>query len=133
MLEAGLVNLLITDATVSAIIGNRCYPVCVPETAVWPCLSYSVITSTCQYSLENSVITTKRIQLDGWSDSYLVAKQTIDAVRNVLSGFQGTLNDGTIITGAFEIMGMDLYEEYARKYRVLSEYEINFVAAFTPE
>lgn len=133
MLEAGLYSLLTSDAALSGLIGTRLFPVVVnehdmPVNAGDPsCASYQVITGSTVYSLEPKQFSERRVQFDAWAVQYADAKAIQQAIRNVLSGFSGTLTDGTRVLSALLENEIDNFEDDSRVCRVMSEYRIRFV------
>ena len=132
MLEAGIQQLVVADATVNSLIGTRFYPVLVPENPTYPCATFQLISDVAGYSMSyEKGMEMKRIQVDSWSGgvegaSYLAAKNTDIAIRNVLELYRGTLPDGTIVGGIFVANSLDTYEQDARCYRTTTDYLVNY-------
>ncbi len=135
MFEAGLYSLLTADATVSGLIGTRLFPVVVNEhdMPVNPgdpsCASYQVVAGDTTYTLEPKQTTERRVQFDAWAVEYSDAKSIVRAIRNVLSGYSGTLQDGTRVLTSVELNEIDDFGSNFRVWRVMSEYRITFVEA----
>jgi hypothetical protein len=126
MVEEGITSLLLADATLSGLIGTRIYPVLVPSDPVYPLLTYQVVTSKREYTLSNAVTKQKCIQFDCWGSTYSDSKQVQQALENVLSGYNGTLSDGTKVLGTFLDAEHDDFQSDARDYRAISEYVIKY-------
>lgn len=133
MIETGIVELISADAGIIALIGARIYPVLVPETVTYPCLSYQVVSSVSNYTIDRKEFGQKRIQFDCWSDRYLEAESLKQALRNVLDTYSGTLNDGTRVLGTFREVEIDFFEANSGVsgnpgiYRRLCEYNFQYV------
>jgi hypothetical protein len=133
LIEAGIVTLLLDDAGIAALIGTRMYAVLVPETTVYPCLSYQVVSSVSQYTVDRKEFGQKRIQFDCWASLYSDAENLKQALRNRLTAYSGTLTDGTRVLGTFREVEIDFFEANsgvsgnAGIYRRLCEYNFQFV------
>jgi hypothetical protein len=127
MLEQGITALLSADSGLAALIAGRVYPVTPPEAPVYPCITYLVVSSKPDYALDGSQCGYKRLQFDVWSDSYAECKAVLNALRNALDGYRGTLSEGTRVLCAFRGMEIDNFENNSRAYRSLTEYELTFV------
>lgn len=134
MFEAGLVALITGDAATAALIGTRLYPVtAIPDEPTYPYVTYQDITGSSDYTFEGAEDTTVRIQFDIWvgtplpatppPNRYKLSKSIIIALRNLLSGYVGTLNDGTYVLFALRLNPMDKFDNDQRAYRSIVEYE----------
>lgn len=124
MFEASLVSLLKGNAALSAIVFGRIYPVQgPPDSPVVPYITYQGIPSApSEYGLDGSELCTKRIQFDLWGQ-YGDGKTIAIALRNILSGYSGTLSDGTRVLFAKRYPGLDNFDVDSRSYRSIAEYE----------
>lgn len=137
MIEQGFYQLVAADAGVQAVIGNpaRFYPVVAPESPVYPCATYQVISDTPTYIFNRaSPLSSMRIQVDTWDGgpqdaSYGDAKAAQAAIRAVLDLFVGTLPDGTIVAGIFVANAHDEYGQDARAFRTCTDYIVNYYPA----
>ena len=103
--EAALVTLLTTDATVAALIGTRIAPVGQPQGVARPNVIYQRIGTKRDYHNEGSTgLPSARIQVGCYADTYKTARQLAGAVRAVLDGYRGTV-------GGQEIAGVWLDDE----------------------
>jgi hypothetical protein len=127
MIEAGLYSLLTANAGLTALVGNRIYPVLVPEPPTYPCLSYQVVASHSTYTFEGKQLGSKLFQFDAWGTSFSDCKNILNALRNALDTYQGTLTDGTRVLCALSEQEIDQFEEDSRVYRSLAEYRIEYV------
>jgi len=130
MLEEGLTALLTADAGLTALVGNRIHPVIGPaDNPLYPYLTYQVVSGKPDYALDHSECGYRRIQFDAFDLSYGGTKSVLRALRNALDGFSGTLADGTRVISAVRSIQIDNFEDDARVYRSLEEYEISFSEA----
>jgi|SRR5579884_495242 len=124
MLEQGITALL--NGSIAALVGNRVYPVTIPEGAELPCLSYQVVSGASEYALDGSAETEKTIQFDAWGTTYADAKTIQKALHDLLDGYSGTLADGTQVKGTFRGLELDDFQSEARVYRSLTEYTFQY-------
>lgn len=120
-IEAGIYSLLTADATLSALVGTRIYPVFIPESAETPCLSYQLVSSSVDLNLDRTVVREKRIQFDAFAPTYAVVKQIQTALADILEGYSGTLSDGSTVIDCSPGVSLDDWE-VSRDYRVTAEY-----------
>lgn len=98
-IESGLYTHLTNDPDVSALVGDRIYPLLVPQDASLPAIAYQRISTGREEAHTGpSGLCSARIQLTCIADSYESAKSVADAVRKSLDGFSGTM--GTFEVGA---------------------------------
>ena len=126
MIESGLVSLLKSDPEISALVGSRVYPVIVPATATYPCLSYHTVSKPPEVTLDKSAQETARIQIDCWGNSYSSVKALQQKLHTLLDGFLGTCPDGTDISLCTRDIEGDYWESDAKVFRCLSEYLVEY-------
>lgn len=126
MIEQGLTALVTADPGVSALIGTCFYPVILPETPTYPCMSYQVVSASSEYNLGATAERWKRIQFDAYGQAYSDCKAIVAALDTVLDGYTGTLPDGTQILGSFRVVELDLMLQYSRVFRTMVEYTFHF-------
>lgn len=97
MIAAGLRSVLVTDATLSAIIGSRVYPVRVPQDGSAPCIVYTLLSTEYTDGLDDEEQTgpdTERYGLDCWGEGpagYAQAEQIASRVVTLLRTKRGLL------------------------------------------
>lgn len=132
MFEPGMVALIVGDGPTAALIGTRLYPVQgVPDNPTFPYVTYQDITGSSDYAFDGAELRSARIQFDVWSDGnvdaatpgYGLNKSILNCLRNLLSGFVGTLNDGTRVLFTDRLNQMDQFDDDSRTYRSVAEYE----------
>ena len=91
-LEAGLYSLLSNDAGVSALVSARIYPAVVPQDIDLPAIAYQLIGAPDRYYAHSGPVglARKRIQITSVAETYAAAKGLAVAIRDALSGYQGT-------------------------------------------
>lgn len=125
MLESGLRAQLLTIDGLVNVIGQRVYPVTPPEDllASCPCVVMQTATYTPSYSVTpgSTGIAEKRIVLTALaqetSGGYSTVRTIIEAIRANISGFQGTLPDGTLVFQLRITNSADYFDSEPRIYR----------------
>jgi hypothetical protein len=145
MIEKGLYQFLAADAGVSNIVGNRIFPILMPEGAKLPAVVFLKVASVPIESLDGDDPTeAARYQFDCYSSmpNYYTSRQLAKAVRSLLvpkADQSGTtaevpysLPDGTVIQAVHLHDDRDLpFEEGPQTwvYRALLDIEFTFVPA----
>lgn len=122
MFYAGLNSLLIGNGPLMATIGEAPRPLVLPERPAYPSLTYQDIASRDAYTMDGKSGQEKRVQFDAWSPRYRDCKAVTLALRNLLSGFVGTLPDGTRVLGTFRENEIDDWPFDGRCYRITVDY-----------
>ncbi len=91
--ERGLRALLIADATVSALVGTRIYPLEAPGEADLPLIVYRRIGSLPARSHDGAHPPEVRVQLSLYAAHYSELAEIEAAVRGALDGYRGALDD----------------------------------------
>jgi len=105
-----------------------------PDGHALPSWTYTVVSAPVTYCLDGTKnFINGRIQIDCYAnpDAAADAIRLGRAIDNVLSGFRGTLGDQdkTIVYGCFRSDIRDYFNEAARNYRRMLEYEIDYLDA----
>ncbi len=121
-------SILLSDSSVTALVGQNIFPVVIPETKQPPYvrLSTASVNATPTKS-GTSVVDEARIQIDVWATSQDTAVQIDEKIRAALDGYAGTVTVNSVaylIDGIrFESWGDD-YEEDWRLFRRTSDYMV---------
>ena len=114
-LESKLYTLLSGDASVSALVVARIYPVVLPQSVTLPAITYSRISGGQVNSLSGySGLEQPRIQVDAWATTHVVVKELRDAVHAAMNG-------ATTFRALLE-SDMDLYEDDTKIYRISMDF-----------
>ena len=115
MIEIDLVAHLKADATLTALIGTRIYPLTAPQNVVKPYITYQVINGNNNQCVSGGIYQTDiRFQIDCWSLKYSEVKAISEAVVNSLVGFKASNN----------INVMDGYESETLLYRQIIDFNL---------
>lgn len=101
-IDESLVTILQASAAVTALAGERIYPLRALQTAQQPLVIYQRISATREHSHDGpSGLARQRFQFRCVAGGYGQARQLADAVRGALDGYQGTVGgvriDGIVI------------------------------------
>lgn len=86
-----MVNHLMSDPAITAMIGDRLYPLAIPETGKVPAIVYQRISAPRTLSLTGESGSSPRIQLSCYAPSYKQAKQMAMVLAQSLDYLRGTL------------------------------------------
>lgn len=95
-LERSLKEHILADAAVSALVGDRYYPMEAPTGITMPYVVYQVISASREHHYgAASGLALKNVQLSVWDSSNTGAEAVSDALRLALDGFTGDLGAAT--------------------------------------
>lgn len=97
-IESALYAFLAADAGVIAQVGDRIFPVRIPEGATLPALVYHKVSDPSLHSKDGDMnLNRPRFQFTAWADKYADAKAAIKAVRTALQGYTGPTLQGVTV------------------------------------
>ncbi len=123
-IEAAIVSALINEATISAIVSARVYPMTAPQGTALPYIVYQQISAVRDHTMDGpSGYTDSRYQLTCWAVSYKLGKQLFEAVRKFFDGFHATVINRPIQYVQFENEldtfakqpGVDVIDRYGKQ------------------
>ncbi len=131
MIEQGLVQLVQSNAAVAALCSEGGFLVQLPDGHPLPSWAYTIISNKSPYCLDGTHgYTDLRLQIDVFGDGDSAADmiRLARAIDKVLSGYHGTLPDPdkTIVFGCFQADLRDFFNDAARNYRRMLEYELQY-------
>lgn len=130
-LEQDIHAQLLTITALTAIVGTNIYPVALPKSVsatAQPWMTYQTVSRTALYQLSgDSNLVKKRIALNIWSSSYADVANAAKAIWSSLSGFQGTLPNGTVVRLIEIANGSDSYEDTALMYRAMVQLIVSYI------
>ena len=134
-IHAGLNRLLVSDASIAAVITARCYPIQLPQNPTLPAVTYFAVSGDRLKSNSGPQdYGWTRFQIDTWALSMSAALSLADLILARLDGYKGSFDDGNspavstwTIQGAFLAGERDFYESDPKQYRVSRDYMIWFV------
>jgi hypothetical protein len=124
-LESGLVLLVQADATVLSLCKTGGYLAQVPPNSALPTWTQATISDPVDYLLSGpDALGMRRIQIDVYGNAPADAVELASAIDKVLSGYAGTLPDGTRVQGCFRDNMLDVFDNEGRSYRRMLDYKI---------
>ena len=128
VLEEGIAAFLIADGAIGAVVGDRIYPMFIPQGATLPCLTYQRISTPRIVTHDSSGATgdlaSPRFQFDAWAETQKEAKAISDVLRGVLHGKTGAMG-GVTIRAALAENEVPEYIPEIELYRSRSDYIIS--------
>jgi hypothetical protein len=97
-IEGAFVAIMLADPTLSPLVGDRIFPMMLPEDTQLPALTYHSVDSPKPHSTLD--VETPRIQVSCWAQTYGGAtgvKVVAQAVKNALHGKSGTYDSVRVI------------------------------------
>lgn len=114
-IESELVTQLKADATLTALVDTRIYPLMAPQNVVNPYMTYQVVSDTSNQCYSGVTYQNDtRFQIDCWSAKYSQVKAIKEAVLNAIEGFKSS----------YSISVMDDYEPDTKLYRQLIDFKL---------
>lgn len=93
--ETALRNILLADSAVMNLVGNRIYPLVLPENAALPAIAYAVVNESRAHAmLEPVPLREVTLAVQCYAKTYSQARALADAVTAALDGYRGALGDG---------------------------------------
>jgi len=129
-LEVALTSYLTADGSeVAAMVGDRVFPVKVPEGAKLPCISWRRVSASRQYTHDPYDTTdawvTARVQFSCWATTPLDAIKVGEAVMLALSGYEGDMA-GQLIGSSDGVLEMDDYQTEQKLFRRVVDFIISY-------
>ena len=129
-IEGALRKKMIAASFINSIVGERVYPLRMPDNAILPAIVYTRITSERQHTLGGSGnLTYSRFVIDsysnqeskngGFAESIAIAR----AVQATLDGYRGPA-DGVDIQGILQMTEQHLYDSELEIYRVSQDWMV---------
>jgi len=123
-------QLIVDNATAAAIVGQRVYPVILPQSAIYPAVKMHIVSSggnntKSGVSSEDTIM----LQVSSFAFTYNDAQRSDDAIRAAIDYYRGTVLVGAVVHGLdlVEYIGsVDLYEEEPKVFHRASDYKIRY-------
>ncbi len=117
MIEARLVEVLLADAAIAALVETRIDPVAPIQGAGWPCLTYRRLGSRGEYTFAGRAgWRTADIEIAAWAKEYPQARDLAEAVRDLFDAF----DDAENISAIRNITVLDGADDYEPTLEVFS-------------
>lgn len=110
---------LISFSGVATLVGNRVYPIILPQDPTLPAITYQIISQSPTGG--NIHIHNMRLQVDCWATSYAgadaLAAQVVAALR-----LYGVRSSQPALLSAYDVNRQDLYEPDTEEWRVSMDF-----------
>lgn len=128
-LETAVVAHLLAQPGFTALIGNRLYPMVIPQGGTLPAVTYQRISSV-RYSamVQDTGVATVRLSFSCWATTYSQAKAVAKELRAALQRCTDTIGSGAnTVSGvaSFVAAELDDFEPDTGRYRVMIDLEIS--------
>lgn len=124
--DTELVAWVLTQSTITALIGTRIHPDFLPQNTTLDAIVYNQISGVRAHSTAGaSGYCEARYQLSCWSATKAGAKALAEAVRKAIDGFGGTMGT-TAVNYAFLEDETDAWEDEPKRWRT----DLDFMIAF---
>jgi hypothetical protein len=130
MIEQGLVRLVNASTAVTTICPAGGFFASLPKDQPRPSWAYTIVSRVTDYSLAGRQQHTQiRLQLDVFGDDAADCINLANAIDAQINGFKGTLTDpdAMVVQGIFLADQIDFFDDTARTFRRMLEYEVHFV------
>lgn len=123
MFEQGLVQLVNANSAVQAICAAGGYATELPKSPTYPNWTHTTISRVVNYTFDGpNRLQMRRVQIDCFGTNAADCINLATALENVLSGYVGTLPDGTYVQGCFLDTSNDFFDDTSRSYRRATDY-----------
>ncbi|HEY1213676.1 MAG TPA: hypothetical protein VGE93_08595 [Bryobacteraceae bacterium] len=126
MVEVGLIKLLASEVSLSALQADRVTPIVRDINGSLPATTIFVVGGESEPTFETSGMTRMRVQVDFWGGSYAEASALRHATVQFLNGWYGELPDGSYIQNIDLIQKSDGFEQESRLFRLMAEFYLFF-------
>jgi len=123
--EEGLRTLVLSNGSVAGLIGTRLYPNKLPQSPTYPAVVYERVGSSAVRRLGGGANRIRpRIRFHCWAETYGAAKNTAEALRDLLDGYRGAAGAFQIDDSTFET-DIDDYDDDAKVHRVIIDFRLS--------
>lgn len=112
---------LTTHSDVAALVGNRVYPIILPQDPTLPAITYQIISQTPTGG--NIHLHNMRLQVDCWSTSYAGADGLAAKVIAALRLYGERSNQRPLLMSAYDVNRQDLFEPDTNEWRVSIDFQ----------
>lgn len=121
---ADIIDVLLGDAGVAALVGTRIYPMIAPDGTTEPFIRIMLNKSKIEYSASGEVgLYHDELQIDVIANTYKSARDVDSAVRSALSGYHSTLGSWDIV-GVFLSDASDGFVEIIDQFIASTSFDV---------
>ena len=130
--EAVLRSALIANATVAGLMGDRVYPVVAPASAALPFATWRRVAIRRQQTLGAPMgMPVTSVEYSIYGGTYEQAREVADAMRRVLDGYGGTVNNTEVKQTSLEQESDDFVTlagaELPPAYQITQQYDVFWI------
>jgi len=123
--DADFRRFLIDDPGVGEIIGDRLYPLVLPQGCILPAATYQEISGTRDHTMDGpSGIASLRVQITTFAVEKKLAKELANRIRLALDGAYGLLGAGTSVQRIELLDAHDEYDSVVTVHSAVLDFEI---------
>lgn len=109
MLEKAIYSYISTYPGLTALVGNRIYPLVIPQNPTYPAVAYSRVSRVYEKDLSGTAWNQSRMQFSVYARKYSDAKAVVEQIRAAFRDYRGKIN-GIDVMLADISNEVDLYE-----------------------
>ena len=120
-------GLLLSYPAITAIVGNRVYPLLLPKSTLDSglAITWQIVSTTNQQMMFKSGMVRQRIQINCWSQDYPSAYALRQEVEESLNGFSGSV--GSLYCQRIDVLGpIDYFEDTSEYFRLATEIHVYY-------
>jgi len=130
-IRLALHEFLLSDVDIVTMIGDRVYPIKIPQDVSASCIVYTRISDVGDYHLAGpSGIAAPRIQIDAWAPSANRSVTLANLIKTKIDGFRGVMGSGDSAVKVLGVFVADLREDYddaAKLFRTGRDYFLHHI------
>ena len=124
MIDVAMDTRLKAVAGLTALVGQRIYPILLPHNATFPAVTHQQISGPRVTRLNSDPgVVEGRWQVDSWGETHMSALLVAAQVRAALKRYRGT-NDTTEILDVYLDEESQDYDEAVKRYFVTQDYKV---------
>ncbi|MGR3220735.1 MAG: DUF3168 domain-containing protein [Candidatus Anammoxibacter sp.] len=122
-MEKAIYDILSNDSDVLAIVGNRIFPIMIPQGVKKECITYQRVDSIPSNDKSGtSRLDVIKMDVDFWGSTFSTLKDLKEKARTALDGFNG-VNSGFTLSIIFE-SERDLFDDDVDRFHINQTYSI---------
>ena len=122
MIGVAIKEIIVNDATLAALVGDKVYPVVFPSNPDFPCITYRVI-SGYHAPVRDEEVLESRVQLDVWTYEYLDTQEIASALESLFWRYDGTSYSAYIHDIKVDLT-FDTFEQNIKAHRAVVDLRV---------
>jgi len=99
MVERDILTFLLSQDSLSHLVGSRIYPIHLPNDPTLPAIIFFMVSSTHAHHLRGALgHVLVRTQFDVFSDTFQKMEETAETLRQILEGYNGSVGSQTCVS-----------------------------------